>query len=398
MAAAVKTKTKSSKVSTDANIVIDLGNSETRVIVQSGSEQRMVTLPNRFAEVESIEVVPKNYHAAEDHEDRTYTFEVEGHTYTAGRFPDMEMSDREERPSSLEKKHESHLTDLMLNMAFSAAYEELAEIHDTKEANLDIEWNVVVLVSPSDIDYGQEDMIEKVRGIKKLQFHLPEREQEIVVSKVLVLPESFCSFLGVMFTQSGRPRKEYAELNETTTLIIDIGAGTTDFCLIRDGEAIDQMKDSVTVGGNNVVQLVRKDLRHQGMIFTEQEIQKAIISGVVKDGSKEISIVEELNRAKESVSRSIISAIRDYFEFSSYPIRSIENLLVVGGGALNTVEGAKPVAEFLVQYMHSLSPNVELVQLPTEKVKTSDGETVKAPVSPRHLNVLGAAVLARQQF
>lgn len=398
MAATTKTKTKNQKVSTIANIVIDLGNSETRVIVQSGSEQRMVTLPNRFAQIESVEVIPKNYHEAENHEDRTYTFEVEGHTFTAGRFPDVELSDREERPSSLEKKHESHLTDLMLNMAFSAAYEEMAEIHGADEDNLDVEWNVVVLVSPSDIDYGQEDMIEKVRNVKKLQFVLPDREKSIDVAKVLVLPESFCSFLGVMFTQSGRPRKEYAELNETTTLIIDIGAGTTDFCLIRDGEAIDQMKDSVTVGGNNVVQLVRKDLRHQGMIFTEQEIQKAITTGVVKDGSKEISIVDELNNAKESVSRSIISAIRDYFEFSSYPTRSIENLLVVGGGALNTVEGAKPVADFLIEYMHTLSPNVELVQLPTEKIKNADGDTIKAPVSPRHLNVLGAAVLARQQF
>ena len=389
-----------------ANLIIDLGNSETRVITQhkynGGTRQTLTHLPNRYALHESTDPLPDNYLDVDTESDRSYIFSSDETTYVVGRYSDFELPHEQFRPSSTEKKHKSVTTSLAIRMAFLAGFEAIARLRKVDVSDLEIEWNVIALIPPADIDNGHEALVEKIREVETLSFALPTVDQKVNINKVLVLSEGFCSFLGVLFTREGGIRESHAGLAASTTLVIDVGAGTTDFSLIRRGQAIDSMKDSVTIGGNNVLQHIRKELRREGLTFNENEIQEAIRVGTVKDGAKDLSIVDALMTAKRAVSQEIVSQIRDYLEGSPYPARSIESLLIVGGGTLNTVEGAEPLSKFIVEYFKRLSPNVELVSLPKEKVKvTTENDTeesVDTTVSPRILNVLGAAVVARQRF
>ena len=52
----------------------------------------------------------------------------------------------------------------------------------------------------------------------------------------------------------------------------------------------------------------------------------------------------------------------------------------------------------IIENLKTLSPNIELVELPTHKVtkEKADGgvEKVEEPINPRELNLIGASILA----
>lgn len=392
-----------SMISTKANLVVDLGNSETRVLTQTlvnGSlKQTLVNLPNRFAIMTApMESVGENYFTTkEDDSKRSFFFTSKDEHYVSGDYADVELADRLIRPTSLDKKYKAVTTDWMLQMAFLAGYEALSKIRRVPMEELQVEWNVVALMPPADVEFGKDALEEKIRSVSEIDFQWPSIQKEININSVQVLPEGFTAFLGVLFDRKGKVRKEFASLASKSTLVIDVGAGTSDFLMIHNGEMIKETMDTVAVGGNNVMQLVRRALRQEGLTFTEAEISEAIKSGVVEDGQEEVSIVEYINKAKQHVARSIISGIRDFLETSPYPPRSVVNLLVVGGGSLNTVSGAEPLSKYLVDYFREMAPNVGLVSLPSEKVKVNGVEEERV-MSPRVLNALGGGVVASKKF
>lgn len=391
-------KSTQSMIETRANLVVDLGNSQTRVITQmmgktNKVKSRFSELPNRYAEVQHISEIPEAYRTHEgdglsDDTSATYIFDHDDAIFTAGKYVERERGRDVIRPSSLEKKYNSLTTELAVKLALIEGYVSLAEIFDTSLGNLDVTWNVTVLIPPADIDLGAEVLSGKIKSITEITSHSPELSVKCNISDVKVLAEGFASFLGVLFNDEGRARKEYMHLAKSTTLIIDVGAGTTDYSLVKNAEPIDDMKDTVTIGGNNIVQTVRKHLRAKGITTTDDEIQTAVREGWIQDGAQRVSIVPELNEAKERVAKDIVNSIRDYFEYGSIPARSVEYLLVVGGGALNTVEGSRSVGEVLVEYFKGLSPNVELVKLPE----------AEGNLTARTLNVIGAGVVARRSL
>ena len=75
-----------------------------------------------------------------------------------------------------------------------------------------------------------------------------------------------------------------------------------------------------------------------------------------------------------------------------FPLQTVENLLVVGGGSIpSDIEGVESLSTYLVNRLKEFSPNIELVPLPKEyKGEDSTG----AETNPRLLNILGAGVLS----
>lgn len=370
----------------NVGLVIDLGNSETRVYVLYGGKKASFTLSNRFYELNKDYVVPEDYL-----DGNTNIFSVEGLSRVAyGDLVNREFSAVSMRPSALDKKYSSIVSKLSLNYTIFTAYQYLSKAYNKKMEEIDVEFNVTILLPPSDIDYGAPLIANMIKDIKEINFEIPEISKKVKIGNVRVLPEGFCAYIGVLMKSGLKIRENQGYLVGATTLVIDIGAGTTDFCIIKDNKVIEDTRDSFEIGGNNISQRVRKRLKQEGLSYPDYIIQEAIQSGYVMDGAKKLDISNMVEEVKETVASNIINEIQSFFEATQYPVRSIEYLLVCGGGTVEPErDEMSALSTYLVKYMKKLSSNIALVKMP--KIKVGDKEK---EVSPRRLNIMGATVLS----
>lgn len=381
-----------------AKLVIDLGNSETRVKTMFGKtakgavKQITSVLDNRSNRISPDQL--DNYLNNDDYsEENSRIYEYHGEFRCTGELCATEFGVGADRPTALQKKYEIQSTKYAVINALCQGYEDICNLANCDMNQVDVTWIISVLLPPEDIDDGAAPLAELVRSIDHIKFLMPEVEKDIKIEKVNVYPEGFCAFVGVVFKSKGAFRQEYAYLvsDDQYTLICDIGAGTTDFVLVKGAKAITSSRFTREIGGNNVHRIVQRDLnKSQRLGLTSDRAQAGCEQGYVMNGSTRIPIVENIAKAKREVSQQLVDAVREYFESSMLPVRSITNLLVVGGGAEEPVyEGGEPISKYITEYMQALSPSISLVELPTQVI---DGNTVK--MSPRLLNIIGAGILA----
>ena len=397
----------------NATLVVDLGNSSTKGMVLFGKDsqtgkfrERRFDLSNQFAMVSSDYVVPSDY------SDTTSTVltidgEVNGKpvkgTYCNGEVQQKEKPTGILRPTATRKKYELDTTALSFELAFlygCKAIMNMSRVNDYSQ--LDITWKVVTLLPPGDVDEGKDKIESIIRSIKKIETSYPVCSTAINIDKVAVLPEGYCAYIGVVYDKGHIYRPDYKFLNEETVIIFDVGAGTTDCMLVKNGKLVQTSKHTVNKGGNNVLQIVKRDLELQGLELEESDIQNGIIKGYVKDGSKQMPIADIVNKAKSEVASIIIEDFTGYLERTDMKVRSIGYVLVCGGGSMNDSDcpDIKPLSEDLVNNFKELSPNASLIDIPTHVVNKPDEEEegtykkVEEQISPRDLNLIGASILA----
>ena len=372
-----------------ANLVVDLGNSETRVLTIFGKMENgtmrcdLHSLDNHFAPLDDDYIITSEY----DHTNSRVF--MQKHTrLCVGDLCRKEFGGSNDfRPSAVEKKYESEVSEMSMRNAFLQGYLDISNMIKEPVEDLDIEWDVVVLLPPADVEEGSEKLSRMIKGIDEIEFTMPRVTKEIKVKEVRILAEGFCAYIAVMCGLDRKVRTEYQHMAKQTTLIIDIGAGTTDFIIIENGKPIKASRYSTPIGGNNVHQRVKGKLSSKGFDMPEDVVKEASEKGYIMDGSKRVSLKKEISDAKNAVARMIVSNIRDYFESTGFAIRRIQNMVVCGGGAIDGIEDVRPLGEYTEEYMKRLSPNIELVELPNVVI---NGKEEK--ISPRILNVLGAGI------
>lgn len=394
-----------------ATLVIDLGNSSTKGKVLFGKDaktglfrEREFEVPNVFAPIDS------NYEVSEDYNtDTSFIINVDtsiGETVVLGNFCCGELQKRERplsiiKPSATAKKYHSPSSVLSFRLAFLQACKAILAMQRATSYNqLDLTWKVVTLLPPGDVDAGKTALIDIIEDIKEVRSVFPEVVIPIEIEKTYVLPEGYCAYAGVVYDRGQVFRQDYKDLTEETVLVIDIGAGTTDILIIENNALIQNSKHTVTQGGNNVYQIVRRKLQLDGLDLSDEKVREGVVKGFVKDGSKLVEIHEYINQAKEDIAQKIISSFQDFLELTDYKIRSIGKVLVCGGGSMNDSENDKiiPLSQKIIENIKTLTPNTELIELPLHFVnkETEDGGTIKVEerISPRKLNLIGASILA----
>lgn len=378
-----------------ATLVIDLGNSETRVRTYYGKNKegqpryRQSILSNRFGIIPEEKLgnyLNSDYYTEED----SRIFNYNGSYYCNGKVCDTEFATTAVRPTALEKKYESLVTKLSLQNAFSRGHEDIALFTNNYPDGIEVEWDVIMLLPPDDIDAGAKPLSEMVKSINEVDFEMPKLHKAIKVNKVSVIPEGFAALLGVIFESKGVIRKGYEDLldGDTKTMVIDIGAGTTDFIVAQGTNIISSLRFTKEVGGNNVHQKVRRLLKDKGVALSDSVVRKGCETGAVKSGNRTIDITNFITVAKATVSKQLVDAIQEYFEDNMMSVQEINNILVVGGGAESS-EGVKPIADYMVEFLRRVSPDVHLVEIPEIEIS---GDNQKC--SPRTLNIIGAGILA----
>lgn len=380
-----------------AKLVVDLGNSETRVKALYGRTSkgvprgRMSVLSNRYAQIPGHMVdgyISDGVYSEDDSAIFTYNNTV----YCNGRLCETEFSQTSFRPSAMEKKYSSIITKLELINALHQGYMTVADFANCGVESLDLTWEMYLLLPPEDVDLGAKQLAELARSITEINFQMPELRKEIKISKVQVFPEGLCAFIGTVFKDKAtvRPGYNYLIENRESTLICDIGAGTTDFVMVKGAQVVSTSRFTREVGGNNVHRLVQRSLRQEGISLPDSAVAEGCEKGYVMSGSRQIDITEAIADAKKTVSRQLVDAVQEFFESSMISIRTISNILVVGGGAEGSPDGAiKPISTYITEYIKRLSPDIKMIETPSE---SREGEVVR--LSPRMLNIIGASILA----
>ena len=380
----------------DANIVIDMGNSETRVLVQSGIgrsgliKQQLTTVSNIFSQISPDYEVPENYS-----EEDTVVFETaDGEFYANGLLVEREFSMSALRPTALDPKPTSKVTILTIQRAFLEGYRLLSNMYRCSLKSLDVTWNVTFLLPPNDIATGAKTLYGRIKGLEEINFTLPNFSTKLKINSVKAYPEGFAAYIGTVMRRGRIISDTHKHLLSSKTLVVDIGAGTTDFFVIEGMETIDSTRLTLPYGGNNIIARVKQALLSKNIQLPNKEIEKGVIEGKIKDGRNVINLAKSLAIFKTEVANTLIDGLTSYLEGNGYPVRSIENLLVVGGGSLaSQVEGVESLSTYLVDRLKDFAPNIELV---TFQDNLDEDGNQEVETNPRLLNVLGAGVLAEK--
>ena len=380
-----------------AKLVVDLGNSETRVKTLYGRNSRgvprgrLAILSNRYAQIPSHLV--DGYIADGVYSEEDSSIFIHNHTaYCNGRLCETEFSQSSFRPSAMEKKYSSLITELELTNALHQGYMTVADFANCGVESLDLTWELYLLLPPEDMDSGAKKLAELARSITEINFQMPELRKEIKISKVQVFPEGLCAFIGTVFRDKTtvRPGYNYLIENRESTLICDVGAGTTDFVMVKGAQVVSTSRFTREIGGNNVHRLVLRSLRQDEISLPDSAVAEGCEKGYVMSGSRQIDITQYIAEAKQTVSRQLVDAVQEFFESSMVSIRTISNILVVGGGAEGSPDGViKPISTYITEYIKRLSPDIKMIDIPSE---TREGEVTR--LSPRMLNIIGASILA----
>lgn len=380
-----------------AKLVVDLGNSETRVktfygvTAKGNPRERMTVMSNRYAEVPKHLVngyLTEGVYSEED----SSIFTLNGVYYCNGRLCDVEFAESSFRPTAIEKKYESFITKLEIINALHQGYMTVAEIANCGVESLDIDWELYLLLPPEDIDMGAKKLADLARSIEEIDFQMPEMHHKVRISKVNVFPEGLCAFIGTVFKNRGTVRNGYGYLveNQESTLVCDVGAGTTDFVIVRGAQVVSTSRFTREIGGNNVHRLVQRALRNKGISLPDSLVAEGCESGFVRNGGRTVNITADIESAKKTVSRQLVDAVQEFFESSMTSVRTISNILVVGGGAERSPNPEiQPISKYITEYIKRMSPDIQQVELPVDVV---DGSPVR--VSSRMLNIIGAGILA----
>lgn len=396
----------------EAILVLDLGNSSTKVTVMFGKDaqtgkyrERTLDLSNVFAPIK------EDYKVSSDYSDDTSTIlkvnsELNGvpivGNYCNGELQAKECPLATIKPSAFKRKWDLDATVLSIRLAFLHAYKAIMNMQRVSDyTQVDIKWKVVTLLPPGDIDAGKTEMENLIKGVTSVDSVYPEMHFDINVTKVMVLPEGYCAYAAIVYDKGQTFREGYSYLKDETIMIFDVGAGTTDCMIIKGNTLVQSSKHTVNQGGINVFNIVRQSLRLEGIDVDTEELQTGVIKGSIKDGAKNISIVDYVNKAKNEVAIKIVSDFQDYLSTTDIKMRSVGFVITCGGGSMSDSEcpEIEPLSTKIIEVVKQLTPNAEIVKLPKVSRKVTDEESgdsrvIEETMSARLLNLIGASILA----
>jgi hypothetical protein len=361
----------------NAGLVIDFGNSETRAMVLANSKTIELTLSNRFAELTTGYAYPAKYH-----NDLSNAFIYKNIGIVNGQILEREFIDKQMRPSALQKKSDQYITELTLNLVLMRAMLELEKLYDVPLSQLEVKFKISVLLPPSEHDTHEEIFKDMVKQIKRVDMFVPKREiLNFEITDVNVYPEGFAAFFGVLFKEKNGDLLEVPENAQFTsgyTLVLDIGAGTTDVVLIRDSELILSSRDSFAFGGNTVDSHVESLCRKE-FGFSPQNVTNVVVTSTLVEGTVMHHVEHLVTEAKAHYAHTIKNCITRYLEKLGLPAREIKGFLIVGGGSVASVRDgvqvSPPMSQVMAKYLTELAPNTKIIDI--------------GDVSPRKLNIIG---------
>lgn len=352
-----------------AGLTIDFGNSESRFKVITNNKEQLFMFGNRYAKLPIGYQVPTAYN-----NNKSTVFVLNNEHYANGDLAEREFARTVKRPFSFQPKHSQDTTAYTLNLALGRALMYLGEVYSTDPSNLDVTFDISVIVPPLEHSNSIADMERLVRSVSMINMVVPMYIKNVIrIGDVRVFPEGVSAFFGAFFKEQGDGLIEEpnnTEFESGYVLVMDIGAGTTDLALIQDSTLVENSMDTFKLGGNAVQSEILKSIKaeYKGHTPTQRESIDIITTGYMPLGVDRINVVNMIENAKNTYAHNMIEKLATYFEGLGIEMGSLKGLLVIGGGSLpiETKDGeilSTAMADLILAFLRNLNSRTKLMYI-----------------------------------
>lgn len=373
----------------NVKLAIDLGNSETRIIVcftdLQGQERKILSIiPCQYSDLTyKWETFEKMNELVKYTWDTSWVYEQSKKVVAGGLIADSMYSHDIQMPQPQRKKYKQKTTEWAFPIIYFRALNILSEVLEQPIEDLNVEWEVKVFLPAQDYIKGTEPITELITKIDNIHFVRPNLTKQIVVKDIEVLCEGFTAFT-------------LCEDKNGLSLVIDLGSGTTDICLATNGYLNYNSLATINVASNNIAKRLKVLVENDYGIHAlpAQRYKDIALTGIyTMANGKTYDFTKQLNEAIAEVSGRIVERLEDYLDQMNVSIDDIERVVFVGGGSIITKnEFSLPMAirEDLIdlfdnENIFSKLPKVQCeVYTPDHKFYTID------EVNPRLMNIIGA--------
>lgn len=367
----------------NVTLLIDLGNSETRAEVVYNGKSVKLEIPNAYCELHENYTIPEDYR-----NDESTVFGCDGEYIANGELVSHEFSTRSMKPTGLKHKSEQITSKYSIIMVMIKAIALISGNIATIPTDINWVFDIACLLPP-DEQSSKDDVnnmksliseITEIQCVSPINYKVP-----VSIKEIRIFPEGVVAYTAAMFSMKDGKAVANAEnlkYRQGYTLVMDIGAGTTDLAMVFNGKFVAASKTTIKTGGNYVEKTCKREIRRKfGNAPTD--MTEIIEKGVYTRGNERIIMDDVLIRAKKDFAAELNKEIIEYLEVTQIPVHELKGLLVIGGGAIATERDGKIISESLAyplcENIRSMAKSVELI---------------KIDVSPRFANIEGLHIMS----
>lgn len=370
-------------------VLMDIGNSETRVRVKykplkgiadaNIPVESTFTLSNHYYGLESSYVVSPDYMNA-----ASTILDVDGVRIAHGELVEREFVGRFEFPTGKTNKSAEPITNWTIQLVLLKTIELLADSWGIAKTDVDVAFNIFVLVPPDEHAYSKDDMVKLISDIDTVTELIPVGDEvhyrpvshEIICNDIQVYPEGITAFMGIRVNIDGNKLVANPDVQKFMSgyvLVIDIGAGTTDLAIMQDGKLKSDSRMSIPDAGNHITSALMRNIKANPKLRGRlplgiQNLGSVMQEAMIREGD---GLIEEdcsaaLNAAKEELASSLANQIKNYAN-SLNVISMVKGILVVGGANATAVRDGKVVSPaietFLIPKIKQFADLAELIPI-----------------------------------
>lgn len=367
----------------NVTLLVDLGNSETRAEVIYSGRSVKLEIPNAYY------VLHENYTIPEDYRnDDSTVFGCDGEYIANGELVSHEFSTRSMRPTGRNKKSAQITSKYSIMTVMIKAIAIISGNMATIPTDINWVFDVACLLPP-DEQSNKDDVsnmksmisdITEIQCVSPINYKVP-----VSIKEIRIFPEGVVAYTAAMFSmKDGKvvANAENMKYRQGYTLVMDIGAGTTDFAMVFNGKFVAASKTTIQIGGNFVEKTCKREIRLQ-YSNAPTDMTEVIEKGVYTRGNERIIVDDILVRVKQEFAAVLNKEIVEYLEVTQIPVHELKGLLVIGGGAIATERDGKIISESLAY------PLCESIRSMAKSV-----EFIKIDVNPRFANIEGLHIMS----
>lgn len=395
-------------------LLVDLGQSEIRGIAKVGTirtskrMEKLFVFPNSFSKATN----PERYSDKEDYSlsdstllsiqtpDRKYGGQDLSYTVASGRIRELEFA-----MSAL--KFSQRVPKVHNATSYFAIFSLIEKTLDwvvkegkfggsIKDLSQEVVFSLTILLPPSQKDLWQDEFKDQLLGTHVIQSYIPKTELKININSVTFVQEGVSAYFGLVLRKdSFKQRPLASKLKDAVVLLVDIGASTTDLVVINKGITIETSRHTITVGGNAVLSALRVHMQKiVGDKISDDTLFSICQTGLYRNGSQVIDLVNTINEFKNQVSDSINTAIVNYLDSADFDTYLINRIVVIGGNTMESEnEGIKSLGKLLMEQLRINLATADVIDISEEDFSDLDlyhgGDTSQIG---RRINLYGASI------